>query len=489
VVIQKRTRQQIRQSVGYNLGAMETGTAYDAGSTTTLISLTLVGSDDNYNGKWLVVADVSNSNNTETRIISDYTASAYRLTLQQVLSFATAAGDTYEIWDRQYNPTAINEFINQAILDVTGQVYDPMESDDLHTDGKTARFDIPSNFSMVNSIQYRSEFTWTSLHQCNAAFDEHSTLVATTLNGAITSTSATSVPVTSATPLRANQQIMVGSEKMTISSISSNTLTVSRGAGGTTAATHSDGASVLLFPVVDTKDNKRDTGSNKFIIPAAAGTNQIVTESISSKDISKYDYLEGWIKSTVGTSSGNLQILLDDTASCASPIESLDIPALTADTWSYFRIQLANPEIDTAIISIGLKQTGTDLGACTIFLDDLKVVHNDSATWTNVPSHLWNIDKVAQDIVFTRDGVQLTGYHLLKLKGGDKPALLTTETATCEIDDGYVINKATALALSATSGGPATDPDAKRQQAAFYFGMSEQNKRAFPFLVNVRTIS
>ena len=426
MVIQKRTRQQIRQSVGYNLGAMETGTAYDAVSTTTLISLTLVGSDDNYNGKWLVVADVSNSNNTETRIISDYTASAYRLTLQQVLSFATAAGDTYEIWDRQYNPTAINEFINQAILDVTGQVYDPMESDDLHTDGKTARFDIPSNFSMVNGIQYRSEFTWTSLHQCNSVFD---------------------------------------------SSVDSN-FTVS----------------------VDSEDYKQGTGSNKFVIAAGASAGDIAGDTFTAKDISKYDYLEFWIKSTVSTSSGNLKIHLDESAITTSTIsagtiqESIDVPALSADTWTYVRASLSNSESNTAITAVALEYD-SDLGACTVRLDDVKVVQNDSATWTNVPSHLWNIDKVAQDIVFTRDGVQLTGYHLLKLKGGDKPALLTTETATCEIDDGYVINKATALALSATSGGPATDPDAKRQQAAFYFGMSEQNKRAFPFLVNVRTIS
>ena len=426
MVIQKRTRQQIRQSVGYNLGAMETGTAYDAGSTTTLISLTLVGSDDNYNGKWLVVADVSNSNNTETRIISDYTASAYRLTLQQVLSFATAAGDTYEIWDRQYNPTAINEFINQAILDVTGQVYDPMESDDLHTDGKTARFDIPSNFSMVNGIQYRSEFTWTSLHQCNSVFD---------------------------------------------SSVDSN-FTVS----------------------VDSEDYKQGTGSNKFVIAAGASAGDIAGDTFTAKDISKYDYLEFWIKSTVSTSSGNLKIHLDESAITTSTIsagtiqESIDVPALSADTWTYVLASLSNSESNTAITAVALEYD-SDLGACTVRLDDVKVVQNDSATWTNVPSHLWNIDKVAQDIVFTRDGVQLTGYHLLKLKGGDKPALLTTETATCEIDDGYVINKATALALSATSGGPATDPDAKRQQAAFYFGMSEQNKRAFPFLVNVRTIS
>ena len=94
-VIQGRTRKQLRQSIGYNLGAMQTGTAYDAGSTTTLISLTLTGGDDVHNGKWILVSDTSNSDNTETRLVSDYTASAYRLTLVQALSFATAAGDTY----------------------------------------------------------------------------------------------------------------------------------------------------------------------------------------------------------------------------------------------------------------------------------------------------------------------------------------------------------------------------------------------------------
>ena len=126
MVIQKRTRKQIRESIGYNLGAIKVGTAYDAGSTTTLIdAIGFEGGDDNYNGKYAVVADVTDSNNTETRRISDYTESAYRATLYPALSFSTAAGDTYEIWDRNYHPDTINEFINQAILDVTGQLYDP----------------------------------------------------------------------------------------------------------------------------------------------------------------------------------------------------------------------------------------------------------------------------------------------------------------------------------------------------------------------------
>ena len=420
MVIQKRTRKQIRESIGYNLGAIKVGTAYDAGSTTTLIdAIGFEGGDDNYNGKYAVVADVTDSNNTETRRISDYTESAYRATLYPALSFSTAAGDTDEIWDRNYHPDTINEFINQAILDVTGQVYDHLESLSVHSNGYVSRFDLPSNFAMVNKIQIRDEMQHKSIHNCDSAFDE-------TIDSDITVTT-------------------------------------------------------------DSK-NRKQGNANKFTIAAGASAGDIATDSITSLDISRYDYLECWVKSTVATSAGNLKILLDDTASCASPIETLSIPALSANTWTFVRISLATPHLDTAIISVGLEYDA-DIGACVVWLDDIRAVANDTITWKNVPNNLWRIDKAAQDIVFTTDGVDFIGYNLLKITGGDKPALLTSDTATCEIDDGYVINKATALALSSNSGGPATDPDANRQQAAFYYGMSEQNKRAFPMLVNVRTAS
>ena len=493
--VQGRTRKQLRQSIGYNLGSLKVGNA-TGGTNNTLIDVnTFRGGDDTYNGKLVLVTDASDGTTQTTQYVNDYTASNNTIQFQQNASFTVASSDEYEIWNEPYDPAIIHDFINQAIIDVTGQAYDPIESPDMssspHTalfaDGKTLRFDIPSNISIINRLYYRSSISFTRLHSCNAAFDEHSTLVATTLNGAISDADATSVTVTSATPLRANQQILVGSEKMTISSISSNTLTVSRGAGGTTAATHSDGASVLLFPIVDTEDKKQGTGSNKFIIPAAAGTNQIVTESISSKDISKYDYLEGWIKSTTDTSSGNLQILLDDTANCASALETLDIPALSADTWTYFRVKLANPETDTAIISIGLKQVA-DLNACTVFLDDLKLVQNDTAIWEIFPKHLWKIDRSSRDLVLTDSGKFEAGYSMLKISGGDKPALISAETTTSEVDDSYIIARATGLAFAATSGGSNTDPDQKRQQAAFWLGLAEQAKRAFPLLITGRVV-
>ena len=425
--VQARTRKQLRQSIGYNLGAIETGTTYDAGSTTTLISLTLVGGDDNYNGKRITVFDTSNSDSPETRIISDYTASAYRATLQQALSFSTVAGDTYEIWNEPYHPDMIHDFINQSIIDVTGQAYDPIESVALHTDGSSMRYDIPSNISIINRLFYRTAVSSTTLHSCNAVFDE----------------------------------------------------------SGTSTSGASQNASIVAS--VDTQDKKKGTGANKFVIAVGASAGDIVTDSIDSKDISKYDYLECWVKSTVATSAGNLNILLDDSASCASPKETLSVPALSADTWTFVRIALANPEDDTAIISLGLEYD-SDLGACVVRLDDIKVVQNDTAVWEIFPKHLWRVDRESRDLVLSESGKFEVGYALLKITGGDKPALLSADTSTSEIDDSYIIARATGLALSSASGGPGTDPDSLRQKAALWFSMAEQSKRAFPLLITGRVV-
>ena len=418
-IVQGRTRAQLRQSIGYNLGAIDTGTAYDAGSQTTLISLGLIGGDDNYNGKWLVVADTSDSNNTETRIISDYTASAYRLTVQQQFSFSTAAGDTYEIWEQEYKPDAINEFINQAILDATGHAYDPVESLALHTDGKTQRFDIPSGLSMIQNLYYRSKVDYTRLLSCNTAMDEN-----------------------------------VDSD---------------------------------FTVTADTKMKKQGTASNRIVIASGASAGDIVTDSITSKDISEYDYLEFWIRSSVATSAGNLKILLDDTANCASPLETLNVPALSVDTWTFCRVALSNPESDTAIISVGLEYD-SDLGACTVWLDDISVVKNDSAQWEKLPRNLWKIDKQEQDIVIDNYAHGVARYNLLKIVGGDKPALLTADSDTSELDEQYLIATATALAFASASGGPNTDPDNRNNMAGFWMAKSAQAKRQIPLLTDVRLV-
>ena len=130
----------------------------------------------------------------------------------------------------------------------------------------------------------------------------------------------------------------------------------------------------------------------------------------------------------------------------------------------------------------------SDLGACTVWLDDLKVVQNDTAVWEVFPKHLWRVDRESRDLVLSESGKFEAGYALLKITGGDKPALLSSETGASEIDDSYIIARATGLAFASASGGSGTDPDTLRQQAAFWFGLAEQSKRAFPLLVTGRVV-
>ena len=434
--VQGRTRKQLRQSIGYNLQAIQVGTANGTGTTSTLVdSAELVGGNDNFNGKWIIVYDTS-ADATETRVISDYTESSTTVQLKTALSNATVSGDTYEIWDEGYPPSAIHDFINQAIIDSTGQAYDPIEYPTLknasgtitphtalHADGLSLRYAVPSNISIINTLYYRSSVSFTRLHACNSAWDSN-----------VTST---------------------------------------------------------IVASVDTEDKKQGTGSLKLLTTSADG-GDIAGDTFTSKDISKYDYIEFWIKSTIATSAGNLKIHLHSAAitegiANSGSLEALSVPALTADTWTYVRIALANPETDTAIIAIALEHDA-DLDDCQIRLDDIKVVQNDTAIWEIFPKHLWKVDRSARDLILTEDGKFEVGYAMLKIVGGDKPALLTADSDNTEIDDSYIIARATGLAFASNSGGANTDPDLSRQQAAFWLGLAEQAKRAFPLLIRGRIV-
>ena len=418
-VIQGRTREQIRQDVGHALGAIYVSSASSNGTTGTLIDSSLaIGGDDTFNGKW--IRFTSGDDDGAIRRVTDYTASSYTMTLLPALSASSTSGDTYEMWDEEYSPARIDNFINQAITDATGHAYDPIENISLHGDGYQTRFDIPSNIDMISKIEYRKDVSMKRLHVCGTTFDE---------------------------------------------------------------TTDSD-----ITQSLDTKDNKQGTQALKLVMAAGLSAGDFITDSITSADISGYDTIEMWIKSTVATSAGNLKLLLDDSAACASPLETLSIPALTANTWTFVRMSLSAPQNATAIISIGFEYD-SDLGACTIWLDDIVAVATDTAEWEILDRRNWKIDKEARDLVLLREGQKKLGYSLIKIVGGDKPALMTSDSDVTEINDHYVVSMATALALISSSGGPATDPDAKRQLSAYWAAAAERERNAFPILVNVRTVS
>jgi hypothetical protein len=126
----------------------------------------------------------------------------------------------------------------------------------------------------------------------------------------------------------------------------------------------------------DTSVYKRGTKSAKFVIADGMSAGDIIaTDNFTAKDLSGYTYVQLWVYSSVALDAGDIQLLLDNTAQCASPIETLDIPAITAtNTWTCCTIALAAAVSDTAIVSVGAKFT-VDKGACTIYFDNIRALN------------------------------------------------------------------------------------------------------------------
>ena len=68
-----------------------------------------------------------------------------------------------------------------------------------------------------------------------------------TLNGAITSTSVTSLTASDGSLIEVGWSLLVDDEQMFVTNVSSDMVTVQRGNNGTTAATHSDGATIYRY--------------------------------------------------------------------------------------------------------------------------------------------------------------------------------------------------------------------------------------------------
>lgn len=122
---------------------------------------------------------------------------------------------------------------------------------------------------------------------------------------------------------------------------------------------------------VEATDVKKGSGALKWVIAAGMAAGDIIATEVISKDLTTYKTIRLWIKCSVATAAGNLKLLLDDHAVCASPTETLSIPALVANTWTEVNLTLANPGSDGSLISIGMEYDA-DLGVCTIYVDDVR---------------------------------------------------------------------------------------------------------------------
>lgn len=129
-----------------------------------------------------------------------------------------------------------------------------------------------------------------------------------------------------------------------------------------------------VTPTADAAVKKVGAASAKFVVAATAAAGELLAaEAISpSLDLSPYDQIKLWAQSSVTTTAGQLQLVLDDTAQSPSPVAALNLPALTAATWTHCVLPYDRTLVGLkSIISIGIKQVA-DIGAFTLNLDDVR---------------------------------------------------------------------------------------------------------------------
>jgi hypothetical protein len=202
---------------------------------------------------------------------------------------------------------------------------------------------------------------------------------------------------------------------------------------------------------LDTENYRQGNGSNKFVVAAGMAAGDIIaSESITSDDYSGFTHIEFWFYTTVTTTAGQISVRLSSTASAGTATEEIAIPATTALTWTWHRVALANPESDTAIISVGLIYT-SDIGAATMNVDGIIVTRDLQGDWVTLSRRFWYPDKDQREVRFTSEGVDIVGYAWLRMIGRKKPTELNADATECDIDPEFIIAKATALTIRATS--------------------------------------
>ena len=130
-------------------------------------------------------------------------------------------------------------------------------------------------------------------------------------------------------------------------------------------------SSSLVTVTASTTNKKEGTASTNIVINATATTGLMAYENLSSTvDLGSTDSVKLWVLSSVATDAGDIEILLDDSASCGSSLETLDLPALVANTWKLATVAIVDNSDMSAIKCVGLN-LAVDKGAQTVNFDQI----------------------------------------------------------------------------------------------------------------------
>ena len=129
--------------------------------------------------------------------------------------------------------------------------------------------------------------------------------------------------------------------------------------------------STNVTSTLDSTDKKHGTGSADLLLDAAFTTGLVAYDDLNTTvDLSSIDTIDIWIKYGTTTSSGDIELILDDSAGCASSLENIDLPQLSGGTWKLVTLTISDNSDMTAIQCVGINLV-TDDGSQTINVDNV----------------------------------------------------------------------------------------------------------------------
>ncbi len=199
----------------------------------------------------------------------------------------------------------------------------------------------------------------------------------------------------------------------------------------------SSGAGVEIQ--TDTADLREGAASNRVTVPAGMSTAaEVATDSFSSVNLAGLTHVEFWMKATDATTSSDFKLQLLNGSSAK---ETLDIPALNADSWTRLSLALQNPHDDSAITRFSLR-TGTAAPSSNqIFLDHAIAYRDNAEEWKTLHHTFWSVDRDRRELRIDPGAVD---YNKLQITGVQLPSLLTADTQIVDIDPQYVVTSALA---------------------------------------------
>lgn len=223
---------------------------------------------------------------------------------------------------------------------------------------------------------------------------------------------------------------------------------------------------------LDDEDYREGSGAMKLVVAGTVSAGDIlVSQDVSTLDLSGMTHVEWWAKASTATAAGDLALILSTTADAGTETEKLAFPALTANTWTRCRVALANPQDDTAIISVGVEYDANE-AANDIWIDGVEATEENTEDWEPVERRLWRIKQDDREIFFDREAVDTIGHSNLLLTGVKTPTILSSDTDSCDVEPEYILNYATAQLMRSVGDRRGTSRDAAHTEADRLMGMA-----------------